>query len=193
MKPTREPSDRRLRWLLISQSIALFGSGIIFPFYVLFTKEIGANFTEFGLAYAVFSLTAAGTHMLVGRWSDRMGRRGFLAVNSIGTAILLLLFPMVTAMWQVYVLQAALGVFGAMQRTTEKALVADLTDGKERGRIIGAYHGWVSVFSALAVVVGGFLIDLFDLSIIFYLASPILLASGLAALRIPEPSRGVPA
>jgi MFS family permease len=178
-----------MRWLLVSQSIALFGSGIVFPFYVIFTKEVGVNFTEFGLAYALFSLSAAATHAVVGRWSDSFGRKPFLLLNSWGTAVLLLLFPMVTSIHQLYVLQIALGVFGAMHRTSEKALVADLTDAKDRGRIIGAYHGWVSVFSALAVVAGGFLIDLFTLSIIFYLASPIMFVSGLVALRIAEPAR----
>lgn len=178
-----------MRWVLISQSIALFGSGIVFPFYVIFTKQIGANFTQFGLAYATFSLSAAATHALIGHWSDTFGRKPFLLLNSWGTAGLLLLFPMVTAIWHVYVLQAVLGVFGAMHRTSEKALVADLTGARGRGREIGVYHGWVSIASALAVVVGGYLIDLFTLSIIFYISSPIMFASGVAAIKISESRR----
>lgn len=189
MKTTPDHA-RRLQWLLASQSLALFGSGIVFPFYVLFTKELGANFTEFGLAYALFSLSAAATHWIAGRWSDTLGRRPFLVLNAWGTATLLLLFPMVTAIWQLYALQIALGVFGAMHRTTEKALVADLTDAGTRGRVIGAYHGWVSVFSALAVIASGILIDLLTLSAIFYVASPFLFASGVVALWITEPGRG---
>jgi MFS family permease len=176
-----------MKWLLISQSIALFGSGLVFPFYVIFTKQIGANFTQFGLAYAMFSVSAAATHALIGRWSDRFGRKPFLLLNSWGTACLLLLFPMATTIWHVYVLQAILGVFGAMHRTSEKALVADLTGTAARGRLIGSYHGWISIASALAVVVGGYLIDLFTLSIIFYIGSPILFLSGLACLKIAEP------
>lgn len=178
-----------MRWLLLSQGVALFGSGIVFPFYVLFAREVGANFAEFGIAYALFSLSAAATHALVGRWSDSFGRRPFLLLNSWGTAFLLILLPMVTSIGQLYALQVALGVFGAMHRTTEKALVADLTDGPERGRVIGRYHGWIAIASALAVVVGGYLIDLLTLSVIFYVASPILFVSGLMALRIKEPPR----
>ncbi|HEX9815625.1 MAG TPA: MFS transporter, partial [Candidatus Thermoplasmatota archaeon] len=102
------------------------------------------------------------------------------------TAMILLLFPMVTTLWQVYILQAVLGMFGAMQRTSEKALLADLTDAPQRGRAIGVYHGWVSMASALAVVLAGFLIDLFTLAIIFYIGSVVLLASGFAALMIRE-------
>ena len=188
--PTTPENARRLKWLLVSQSMALFGSGIVFPFYVIFTKEVGVNFSEFGIAYALFSLSAAATHWVVGRWSDRLGRKPFLLLNAWGTAFLFLLFPMVTDLWQLYALQVVLGVFGAMHRTSEKALVADLTSEGDRGRVIGRYHGWVSVFSALAVVAGGFLIDLFTLSVIFYLGSPILFLSGVAAVLIAEPRRG---
>jgi MFS family permease len=172
----------------------LFGSGIVFPFYVVFTRQIGANFTEFGIAYALFSVSGALTHMAVGRWSDRFGRKPFLVLNAWGVAALFLLFPLVTSIGQVYALQVVLGVFGAMHRTSEKALVADLTDapGAARGRLIGSYHGWVSIASAFAVIAGGFLIDLFTLKVIFYIGSPILFVSGLLALKLDEAPRAAP-
>jgi len=175
-----------LKWLLISQSIALFGSGIVFPFYVIFVKEVGANFTEFGIAYALFALSSALVHKLIGDWSDKYGRRIFLLLNSWGTAFLFLLFPIATTIAHVYILQIALGIFGAMHKTCEKVLVADFTDKDKRGKRIGTYHGWISIFSALAVIAGGYLIDLFTLSIIFYTGSIILFLSGLAILRIKE-------
>jgi MFS family permease len=176
----------KFKWLIISQSIALFGSGIVFPFYIIFIKQIGANFTEFGLAYGLFSLSSAFVHKYTGHLSDKLGRKSFLLANSWGIAILFLLFPLVNSMPQVYILQVMLGVFGAMHKTSEKALVADFTDGKDRGKQIGTYHSWISIFSALAVVVGGYLIDLFDIAIIFYIGSIFLFLSGLAILKISE-------
>lgn len=176
-----------MKWLLISQSIALFGSGIIFPFYIIFIKEVGANFTELGIAYALFSLSAAILHKILGKGSDKFGRKIFLLINSWGTAILFLAFPIVTNIIQVYILQIILGIFGAMHKTSEKAIVADFTDNqKERGEKIGVYHGWIAIFSALAVIIGGYLIDLFTLSIIFYIGSIILFLSGLAVFKIEE-------
>jgi MFS family permease len=96
------------------------------------------------------------------------------------------MFPIVTNIFHVYVLQVLLGVFGAMHKTSEKALVADFTDNKKRGKAIGVYHGWIAISSALAVIVAGYLIDLFTLSIIFYIGSVILFLSGLAILKIEE-------
>ena len=175
-----------MKWLIVSQSIALFGAGIVFPFYVIFIKEIGANFTEFGIAYALFSLSSALVHKFIGQWSDKFGRKIFLLLNSWGTAILFLIFPIATNIIQVYILQIVLGVFGAMHKTSEKALVADFTEDEKRGKRIGIYHGWIAIFSAIAVIVGGYLIDLFTLSIIFYIGSIILFLSGLAIVKIEE-------
>ena len=175
-----------MKWLTRSQSIVLFGTGIVFPFYIIFINKIGANFTEFGIAFAIFSLSAALVHKFIGRFSDKFGRRIFLLLNSWGIAVLFLLFPIVSNIIQVYVLQALLGIFGAMQKTSEKAIVADLTDGKQRGKEIGVYHGWIAVFSALAVIAGGYLIDLFTLDIIFYIGSIILFLSSFAILKIKE-------
>lgn len=178
---------KHLKWLMISQSIALFGSGIIFPFYIIFIKEIGANFTEFGIAYALFALSSAIVHKLIGDMSDKFGRKIFLLINSWGTAILFLIFPIATKIEHVYILQIVLGIFGAMHKTSEKAILADFTDkDNKRGKSIGIYHGWISIFSALAVVVGGYLIDLFTISIIFYIGSLILFISGFVILKIKE-------
>ncbi|MDX5474348.1 MAG: MFS transporter [Bacillaceae bacterium] len=175
-----------LKWIMISQSVVLFGTGIVFPFYILFLKEVGANFSEFGIAYGLFTLSAAFVHKWIGRMSDKFGRRIFLLVNAWGTAVLFLFFPIVTTIWQVYTLQIILGIIGAMQKTSEKAIIADVTDGSARGELIGSYHFWVSIFSGLAVIVSGFIIDFLTIDLIFYIGSIILFISGWLTLNIKE-------
>jgi len=175
-----------LKWVVISQSWVLFGSGLVFPFYLIFIREVGAGFSEFGLAYGLFMLSSALVHHWVGRESDKFGRKVFLLVSAWGTAILFLLFPMVTSIWEVYILQVLLGVLGAMQKTSEKAMIADFTDGHARGKKIGSYHFWVSIFSGFAVIAGGFLIDIFTVDLIFYIGSVVLFISGMFVMQIEE-------
>ena len=176
-----------LRWMMLSQSAMMFGSGIVFPFYLIFVKEIGGDFTEYGIAYGLFTLCSAYLNWWFGKSSDRYGRRKFLLIGAWGTALLFLVFPVVTDIWQVYALQVLMGAFGAMQRTCEKALLADMTDEGKRGEQIGRYHALVSVFSGLAVIAGGYLIDLFALDVMFYIGSVILFGSGLMLARVQEP------
>jgi MFS family permease len=178
-----------LKWIMLSQSAMTFGSGIVFPFYLLFVKEIGGDFTQYGIAYGLFALCSAYLNWWFGRSSDRYGRKTFLLISAWGTSVLFLVFPIVTDIWQVYVLQVLMGAFGAMQRTCEKALLADMTDEGNRGEQIGRYHVGVSVFSGLAVIAGGFLIDMFTLDVMFYIGSIILFVSGLMLARVRDPQR----
>ncbi|WP_245917785.1 MFS transporter [Alteribacillus bidgolensis] len=158
----------------------------IIPFYVIFLREVGADFSEFGLAYGLFTLSSALVHRWIGKISDASGRKYILLISAWGTSVIFLLFPVVFEIWQVYVLQMILGVFGAMQKTSEKALVVDFTEGRQRGEKIGSYHFWVSIFSGFAVIAGGFFIDLFTVDIIFYIGSIILFISGGLILKIEE-------
>ncbi|SEN36783.1 MFS transporter [Paenibacillus sp. OV219] len=173
-----------MRLMMVSQSVMTFGSGIVFPFYLIFVKEIGGDFTQYGIAYGLFTICSAYLNWWFGKSSDRYGRKLFLLLSAWGTAVLFLIFPLVTSIWQVYALQIAMGAFGAMQRTCEKAFLADMTEEGRRGEQIGRYHVSVSLFSGAAVIAGGFLIDLFTLDLMFYLGSVILFISGLMLLRV---------
>lgn len=175
-----------MRWLLISQNLVLFGSSMVFPYYIIFIKDVGANFTQFGFSYALFAISSALVHNLAGNLTDRFGKSLFLAISGWGTAIALLFFPAVTAIYQVYILQVVMGGFAAFQKTAEKHLIADITNFEGRGRQIGRYHFWTTLFSGLAVIVAGYAIDLFTLNIIFYVGSAFMFISGFFALKIKD-------
>ncbi|GIN98234.1 putative MFS-type transporter YitZ [Siminovitchia terrae] len=179
-----------MRWIILSQSIAILGSSLVFPFYLIFIKEVGGGFLQYGISYGLFTVSSAFVHIMVGRLSDRMGRKLFLLINSWGMAVLLLFFPIVIHVWQVYILQVLLGAAGAMQKTSEKAMLGDFTNSSSRGAVIGYYHFWTSIFAGAAVMLGGLIIDLFTIDIIFYISSFILFLSGFFILRIKENHHG---
>ncbi|GIN20805.1 MFS transporter [Siminovitchia fordii] len=179
-----------MRWIVLSQSIAILGSSLVFPFYLIFIKEVGGGFLQYGISYGLFTISSAFIHVIVGRLSDRVGRKWFLLINSWGMATFLLFFPIVVHIWQVYILQVLLGAAGAMQKTSEKALLGDFTSSSNRGTAIGYYHFWTSIFAGFAVMLGGLIIDLLTIDIIFYISSFILFLSGFFILKIKENNRG---
>ncbi|MDQ0339673.1 MFS family permease [Caldalkalibacillus uzonensis] len=169
----------KLKWLIITQSSVFFASSLIFPFYILFIKNVGTSYAQFGLAYGIFGLSAALIHPVIGRLSRRVNHYYLLIINAWGIAAVLLFFPHINSVFQVYFIQVILGLFGALQKHGEKILLAELTDGLERGMKIGHYHFWTSIFSAFAIILGGFLSDYFTVYIIFYISSIIFFISGL--------------
>ncbi|WP_078414822.1 MFS transporter [Priestia abyssalis] len=173
-----------LKWLLYSQSSAILGSSLVFPFYLLFIKDIGASYGQFGLSYGLFTLSSAFVHLLIGKYTGKMGSMIFLALYSFGMSLAFLLLPVLTALWQVYTMQIFLGALGAVQKTSEKIVIADLTSGYERGQVIGHYHFWTTIFSAFAIITGGYLADLLTVDVIFYIGAVSMFASSLLTMKL---------
>lgn len=178
--------NNRLKWLLYSQSAAILGSSLVFPFYLLFIKDIGASYGQFGLSYGLFTLSSAFVHLFVGKYTDKIGSMVFLTMYSFGMSLAFLLLPILTALWQVYTMQVFLGVLGAMQKTSEKIVVADLTNKHTRGQSIGHYHFWTTLFSAFAIILGGYLADLLTVDIIFYAGAIAMFISSLLTLKLSK-------
>lgn len=106
------------------QSMILMSSSIIFPFYLLLVRQIGDSYAQFGLAYGLFTLTSAFAYLGIGRLSDRFGDRSLLVTHTFGMALVLLYVPIVTSISHVYLIQIIMGILGALQKNTEKTILA---------------------------------------------------------------------
>jgi MFS family permease len=163
-------------WLIRSQSIVTLAAGMIYPYYLLFLKNLGNSYSKYGLAFAVFTISSAAVSQWLARRLDRHGI-GMLTWSSIGMMVAMLAFPWVEGYTWVLVLQLLMGVCNAMQKMSERLLIADHTQRGERGTVIGAFHFWTSVASGFAVIIGGYVIDWLTIHALFYV-SALLYASG---------------
>ncbi|OMP68409.1 MFS transporter [Domibacillus epiphyticus] len=164
---------------VFSQSIIFMASSMIFPFYILLLRNVGDSYSQFGWAYGLFTLTAAVTYPLIGKVSDQIGDWSLLLFYSWSMAIILLFFPLVMEVWQVYILQVIMGILGAVQKNTEKTALARNVEKKAAGAEIGRYHFWTSVGAAASIILTGYLVDFLTIHIIFYIASLMYMWSGI--------------
>ena len=82
-----------MRWVVISQSIAILGSSLVFPFYLIFIKEVGGGFLQYGISYGLFTVSSALVHIL-SREAFRFGRKEALFVNGLmGNGYFAIVFP----------------------------------------------------------------------------------------------------
>lgn len=167
------------------QGIVGIASTMIFPFYILLLKNAGSSYSQFGWAYGLFALTAAISYPVIGKAGDRIGDKVLLTVYSWGMALMLLLFPLAVEIWHVYVLQVIMGILGAVQKNSEKAVLARYVDKTKAGRQIGTYHTWTSIAAALAVIATGYLIDFLTIASIFYISSIAFAFSGFLIMKMP--------
>lgn len=172
-----------VRRFVTAQSLIMAAGSIVFPFYLLLIKNVGESYAQFGWAYGLFMLTAAFVYPLIGRIGDQAGDQKLLLIYTWGMAVLMLIIPLITAVWQVYLVQVVMGILGAVQKNTEKTVLARDVKKETAGKTIGNYHLKVSFWSAVGVILTGYLIDFLTLATLFYLASILYIIASFVVWR----------
>jgi MFS transporter, DHA1 family, tetracycline resistance protein len=160
--------------IFITIFIDLVGFGIVIPvlpFYVEGTK-FGATPRAVGLLFASYSIMQLIFTPILGRLSDRHGRRPVLLVSLIGTGIGFLILGFATTLWMLFLGRIIDGITGG-NISTAQAYIADITTTENRAKgmgMIGAAFGLGFVFGP---AIGGVL-SRFGINV------PFLFAAGLA-------------
>jgi len=151
----------------------LVGFGIVIPVLPLYAERFGASPLVVGLLLGIYSAMQCLFAPILGKLSDRVGRRPVLLVSVIGTSAGFLLMGLANSLWLLFVARVIDGVTGG-NISTAQAYIADVTSPEERSRgmgLIGAAFGLGFIFGP---AIGGLLSH-------FSLAAPFLFASVLAA------------
>ncbi|MFG6496500.1 MFS transporter [Fictibacillus sp. UD] len=171
------------RTFVTAQSLLMTASSMVFPFYLLLIRNIGDSYSQFGLAYGLFALTGALVHPVIGRLSDKVGDRSLILFYTWGMAGMMLVVPIIKTVAALYMLQIAMGILGAVQKTTEKTALVRQTQGSQTGEKIGNYHLWTSVWGAIAVMATGYLVDFLTIGSLFYIASFLYMGSAVILMK----------
>ena len=153
----------------------LIGFGIVIPVLPLYAERFQASPLVIGLLLGVYSLMQCIFAPILGRLSDRVGRRPVLLLSVIGTSLGFLLMGFANSLWLLFVARIIDGVTGG-NLSTAQAYIADVTPPEQRSRgmgLIGAAFGLGFIFGP---AIGGLLSHV-------SLAAPFLFAAGLAAVN----------
>jgi EmrB/QacA subfamily drug resistance transporter len=152
------------------------------------TLQSSFRATSGGIQWVVQSyvLFSASLLLLGGAIGDRYGRRRtflwgivLFALASAACAFSVSLTELVTA-------RAMQGVGAALLIPQGLSILTASFGPDERGRAIGTWSAWTSVFSALGPVAGGWLMQVWSWRLIFLMNLPIAFVVILLAPRIPE-------
>lgn len=141
----------------------------------------------FGVALSVTSAARFFTNIPGGMLSERIGRKPVI----IGGALIITVFGTLSgsspdALW-FWGYRFLLGVGSAMTITVANVVATDLSSIQNRGRVLGLMHGMQLVVGIATPALGGFLAELVDTRLPFYLSGA---GTGFfalwAILRLPE-------
>jgi EmrB/QacA subfamily drug resistance transporter len=183
-KPAARPlSHPEIRTIVMGIMLAMFLGALDQTIVATALPTIGRHFADLGdLAWVVtaYLLTSTAVTPLYGKLSDIHGRRGMLLIAIgffVAGSIACALAPSMTALVFARALQ---GLGGGGLMALSQTIIADIVSPRERGR----YQGYIAaVFATSSVggpVLGGFLTQHLDWSLIFWINLPL----GLVALGI---------
>ena len=123
--------------------IDLVGFGIVIPFLPLYAEEFGPSPVVFSLLMASYSAMQFVFAPILGRLSDRHGRRPVLLLSLAGSVAGYLLFAFAGSLAMLFASRIIDGISGG-NISTAQAVIADITDERDRTKgmgIIGAAFG----------------------------------------------------
>lgn len=138
--------------IFITVFIDLMGFGILIPILPTFASK-NLNISDFGIGaiVAIYSLIQFFFNPILGRLSDRIGRRPVILVTQLLTASSYLMFSFSNSFLILFLSRMIAG-FGGSNIGVAQAYIADITSKEERSKgmgIIGAAFGLGFVFGPL--------------------------------------------
>ncbi|MCF6268366.1 MAG: MFS transporter [Melioribacteraceae bacterium] len=150
-------NKKALTIIFLTVFIDLLGFGILIPILPTFASgEIGISDFGIGVIIAIYSLTQFLFNPIIGRISDRVGRRPVILVTLLITSLSYIVFSFSTTFMILFASRLLAGI-GGSNIGAAQAYIADITDKSNRAKgmgMIGAAFGLGFVFGP---IMGGFL------------------------------------
>ena len=136
-------SRARLSTIFAIVFVDLLGFSLILPLVPFYAKEFGASDTIIGLLVASYAAAQLIGAPILGRLSDRYGRRPVLLLSILGTVIGFIMLGIANSLWMLFASRILDGLTGG-NISVAQAYITDITDEKNRARglgLIGAAFG----------------------------------------------------
>jgi len=190
---------RILFWLSSSVGVTMLGMGIIWPIMPVYAVALGAAGIELGLIIAAFNLARSLFNPVVGRLSDRLGRKPFMLGGLLMYALLSLAYVHAGSVAGLVAIRFVHGLAAVCVAPVAMAVVADIAPAHR----LGLYMGTLSMALMLGVgagpILGGVIQDWLGMDAAFMTMGGLALVTAIGILffvpRIEKPSleRGSPA
>jgi DHA1 family tetracycline resistance protein-like MFS transporter len=171
--------------------VDLLGFSVVMPLLAPFARHYGFGAWQIGLLFSAYPMCQLVAGPILGRLSDRYGRRPLLVVSQAGTAVSFLILGLSRTFWIMLLARMLDGASGG-NILVAQAYVADVTRPEDRARGMGLIGMAFGMGFVLGPLLGGVLLSL-PVSDDWRLRLPFLVAAGFSTIawilvltRLPE-------
>ena len=162
--------------VLFTLFMTSFGFGVILPILPFYTLSMGAKPYELGMLTATFALMSLIFAPLMGKLSDKWGRKKTLLLGALGFVLSYLLFAFTDSLAMAFFARAVEGIAASAIFPSCVSLLSDFTDEKRRGRAMALVGMSFSLGFIMGPAFGGF-------AAAISVKDAFLLSAGLAGLN----------
>jgi len=136
--------------------VDLIGFGIVIPIIPFYAQALGGSPTVLGLIIASYSLVQSVFSPVLGRLSDRFGRKPVILASIAASTVGYLIFALSDSLFLLFLSRVIAGMGGA-NLSVAQAYVADSTSHAERVRWMGVVGASFGVGFIVGPTISGFL------------------------------------
>lgn len=156
--------------------VDMLGFALIVPLLTFYADSFGASALQTGLLVSSYAAMQMISAPLLGRLSDRFGRKPVFLISIFGTFIGFLILGFATSLWMLFASRILSGLT-AGNISVAQAYIADITDEKNRARGMGIFGAAFGIGFILGPALGGMLSQ-------YGFAVPAFVSAGLAFLNL---------
>lgn len=171
--------DRSIMLVSLVEAAQYLVFGAIEAFLALYAASLGIPAWEIGVILGVQLVSIVFAKPLMGKLSDRVGRRRVILPGLVIGAASVVLMPLVSSFIGLSVLSLAFGIGFATVTSSTSALVADLTRDGRYGSSMGVLRTVMDVGQSIGPVLTGWMVGVAGYGSAFTLLAAILVLAAL--------------
>ncbi|KRM74770.1 MFS transporter [Secundilactobacillus collinoides] len=126
--------------LIFSEFLVCLGISLVIPVMPFLRNELHLSALDMGIMTSLFAFAQFVASPIVGRVSDRIGRKPVLAVGLFLYMVSEVLFALTNYLWLFDVSRLIGGLSAAMVVPTAMAFAADITTKRQRAKVISCFQ-----------------------------------------------------
>lgn len=147
-------SRARVGVIFFTVLIDLIGFGIVMPILPFYAHRFGASGLAYGAVLGIYSFMQFLATALLGKFSDRVGRRPVLLATMLFNAAGYVLFAFAGSYWLLFLSRVISGFAGG-NISVAQAYMADISSPSERSRAMGVVGAAFGIGFSAGPAVGG--------------------------------------